>query len=86
MDHTTDKTNWDVERFADRVKNARVTGNPASEDVRVAKFFDIPNFGAISDPATFVDRHGRIMAWYLPGLLSPNLVVSNIPTFSIFVC
>jgi hypothetical protein len=29
-----------------------------------------PNFGEFSDPLTVVDVKGRIVLWYLPGLLS----------------
>jgi hypothetical protein len=32
--------------------------------------FPNPNFGYFSEPLTVVDEKGRIVLWYLPGLLS----------------
>jgi hypothetical protein len=34
--------------------------------------FPNPNFGSLSEPLTVVDAKGRILVWYLPGLLSEN--------------
>jgi hypothetical protein len=38
--------------------------------------FPNPSFGEISKPVTIVDKEGRILAWYLPGLLSQEQLVS----------
>ena len=76
--HPIDKTEWDISRFADRVKNTKPTANidESLEDARLAKFFENPQFGYFEDPATILDRHGRIMMWILPRILSPYRVVS----------
>ncbi|KAG1776138.1 hypothetical protein EV702DRAFT_1046308 [Suillus placidus] len=61
---------WDVERFAD---HAKVSPNPLNADSqqreKLAKYFNIPSFGHISELTTFVDKHGRILGWYLPEIL-----------------
>ncbi|KAI6017841.1 hypothetical protein EDC04DRAFT_2607981 [Pisolithus marmoratus] len=33
------------------------------------KYFPYPQWGYISDPATFLDVHGRVLVWYLPGIM-----------------
>ena len=73
----TEKTKWDVTRFADRVKNVhpRADGDNSTEDTRLAKFFTNPHFGDVDEPSTILDWHGRIMVWYLPGIFSPHRVV-----------
>jgi hypothetical protein len=62
-----------VERLADRVKNTRPQENDANasvEDKRLAKYFKNPQFGEFDEPATVIDRHGRIILWYLPLIIS----------------
>ena len=73
----TEKTEWDVTRFADRVKNVRprADGDNSTEDTRLAKFFTNPHFGDVDEPSTILDWHGRIMVWYLPGIFPPHRVV-----------
>ena len=74
-----DKTEWDVTRFAERVKNTRpcIDGDNFAEDARLAKFFVNPNFGDVDEPCTMLDRHGRIMVWYLPHIFVSGRVVST---------
>ena len=56
---------WDYDRFAE------------SEKKRVSnQFFVKSHLGSFSNPATIVDMHGKILVWYLPGLLLPHQVVS----------
>jgi hypothetical protein len=71
-----DKTDWDVNRFAERVKNSRpgVNGDNLAEDTRLAKFFVNPEFGDMDEPCTILDRYGHIMVWYLPHIFSPHRV------------
>ncbi|KAI6098640.1 hypothetical protein EDD16DRAFT_1527140 [Pisolithus croceorrhizus] len=38
------------------------------------KYFPYPQWGLISDPATILDVHGRVVVWYLPGIMSPARV------------
>lgn len=72
-----DKTEWDITRFADRVKNTRpcTDADNSAEDARLAKFFENPNFGDMDEPCTILDRCGRIMLWYLPHIFAPYRVV-----------
>jgi hypothetical protein len=71
-----DQTNWDVTRLADRVKNSRrVDEDVSAEDMSLAKYFENPELGEFTLPATVLDRHGRIMVWYLPYIFSPHRVV-----------
>jgi hypothetical protein len=53
---------WDIEEYYfEHVKSGR--------DPRRLRFPN-PKFGAFSEPLTVVDCKGRIVLWYLPGLLS----------------
>ena len=59
---------WDVEEYYVRhVKGGR--------DKKRIKFPN-PSFGKFSEPLTVVDSKGRIVLWYLPGLLSHEQLVS----------
>lgn len=52
---------WDIEDFYwEHVKGGR--------DKKRIKFPNL-SFGAFSEPLTVVDVKGRIVLWYLPGLL-----------------
>jgi hypothetical protein len=46
--------------------------------------FPNPLFGTFSDPLTVVDSKGRIVLWYLPGLLSEEVEVSFLFLFLFF--
>ncbi|KAI5982501.1 hypothetical protein EDC04DRAFT_2616638 [Pisolithus marmoratus] len=41
------------------------------------KYFQYPQWGHISDPETVLDVHGRVMVWYLPGIIPPQRVVKQ---------
>lgn len=73
------RADWDVHRFADR---AKVAPNPLNADSqqreKLAKYFKTPSFGHITEPTTFVDKHGRILAWYLPEILVPDRMVCQL--------
>jgi hypothetical protein len=58
---------WDYDRFAESSDTKRLSG----------KYFTDPSIGKIINPATVVDRHGKIIMWYLPGLLVPHRVVRS---------
>ena len=55
---------WDFDRFAQSERKCRS-----------GKFFAEIQLGRLTQPTTIVDIHGRILVWYLPGLLLPHLVV-----------
>ncbi|KAG1828589.1 hypothetical protein DFJ58DRAFT_849011 [Suillus subalutaceus] len=52
---------------------AKVSPNPLNSDSqqreKLAKYFKTPSFGHISELTTFIDMHGRILAWHLPGTM-----------------
>lgn len=79
------QTDWDVERLADRVKNTRPQSENGTsvEDDRLAKYFENPRFGEFNEPATMLDRHGRIILWYLPLIFSRYRVVM---LFTVLFC
>jgi hypothetical protein len=59
---------WDAEQyFSEQIKGKK-------DPSRVK--FPNPHFGAFSEPLTVVDSRGRIILWYLPGLLSDQHQVS----------
>jgi hypothetical protein len=82
--YNLDKVDWDITRYADRVKNThpRPDGEPAPDDVNLEKYFRNPELGDLDEPATIVDRFDRIMVWYLPGIFFACLMVS--PTQLLF--
>lgn len=80
-----DEVDWDVARFAERVKNTRPRpdGEPALEDVNLAKYFTTSELGDLDEPSTIVDKFGQIIVWYLPGMFFACLIVS--PSCLLFV-
>jgi hypothetical protein len=79
----TVRADWDVHRFADK---AKVSPNPLNSDgqqrEKLAKYFQTPSFGHISEPTTFIDMHGRILAWHLPEILVPDRTVCQLSDIS----
>jgi hypothetical protein len=73
-----DEIDWDVTRFADRVKNTRPRddGQPAAEDLNLEKYCGNPELGDLDELATLIDKFGRIVVWYLPGIFYYSLIVS----------
>ncbi|KAM6493317.1 hypothetical protein JOM56_011451 [Amanita muscaria] len=67
------KVLWDSDRFAE-----------ASKKRRTGKYFGETHLGIFAKPATIVDTQGKILAWYLPGLLlSHQIALLNGATRSI---
>ncbi|KAI9455740.1 hypothetical protein HD554DRAFT_2331554 [Boletus coccyginus] len=54
---------WDFDRFAESERKHHS-----------GKYFPEIHLDKLTQPTTIVDIHGRILAWYLPGLLLPYLV------------
>ncbi|KAI6016328.1 hypothetical protein BKA83DRAFT_4497951 [Pisolithus microcarpus] len=54
-------TEWDIDRFAELARNV----------ADKTKYFPYPQWGHISNPATVLDVHGRVLVWYLPGIMPP---------------
>jgi hypothetical protein len=66
----------DVERFAEMTK-ASVQDDwdeASASNERLKKYFEMTSIGYIKDPAILVDKFGRILLWYLPGILNHRLV------------
>jgi hypothetical protein len=59
--------NWDYERFTESGVEMRMGG----------KYYEVVNLGSVSKPMTIVDKHGKMILWYLPGLLLPYRVVCS---------
>ena len=79
-DHFIGTAPWDIARVADFVKGTIVTatGQPTGNDLTFPNYFPDAGLGYIQDPATIVDRHGRVITWHLPGILSRARVVTNL--------
>ncbi|KAG2089642.1 hypothetical protein BD769DRAFT_1679874 [Suillus cothurnatus] len=61
----------DVDWFADSTKASHPL-QAGSQRHKLAKYFHCPLFGSISELAMCVDRHRRILAWYLPEIMVPD--------------
>ncbi|KAI5985317.1 hypothetical protein EDC04DRAFT_2615419 [Pisolithus marmoratus] len=59
-----DVTEWDIDWFSEPTRNV----------IDKTKYFPHPQWGHISDPATVLDVHGRVLVWYLPGMIPPARV------------
>ncbi|KAI6010350.1 hypothetical protein EDC04DRAFT_2610218 [Pisolithus marmoratus] len=59
-----DVTEWDIDQFAEPMRNV----------IDKTKYFPHPQWGHISDPATVLDVHGKVLVWYLPGIIPPARV------------
>lgn len=79
---------WDVQSFQHRVGKIPIVGIPdtnpnpdpmsTKEKEAMDKFFKVkPDPTYIDIPAIILDNNGRIVTWYLPGLIHPARVVSK---------
>jgi hypothetical protein len=51
-------------------------GAPSTEQKKLGKYFQMAILERISEPASIVNNHGKILVWYLPNILSCSRVVS----------
>jgi hypothetical protein len=77
---------WDVERFASHTRGLKqgegIEKRANDELVRLSKYFSLPDQQQDwTEPGTILDCHGRIMVWFLPGILSKRRVVSCLHLF-----
>ncbi|KAI6008481.1 hypothetical protein EDC04DRAFT_2907148 [Pisolithus marmoratus] len=63
-----DVTEWDIDQFAEPMRNV----------IDKTKYFSHPQWGHISDPAMVLDVHGRVLVWYLPGIIPPARVLEHL--------
>lgn len=67
--------NFDVERFSDMSKvSTDFNWETSSSDESLKKYFADTSIGHLEDPAVMLDKFGRILLWYLPGILNHCLV------------
>jgi len=60
---------WDFDRFSQATKSG--VGRKGNLEV----FFQMDKMGRIDKPTTIVDRHGKLLVWYLPNILFPGRTV-----------
>jgi len=60
--------NWDIDRYASRMGGVTANQHEAALQEEYPPMHEPPQ--VYSDPLTLVNVHGRILTWYLPGLLS----------------
>jgi hypothetical protein len=51
---------------------------------RLKKYFQLPQIGFLDEPSTIIDKHGRILLWHLPDILSVERIVSSWNLFPYF--
>jgi hypothetical protein len=66
---------WDAEEFSLRAKaTVEKHGWASPSNESLLTFFPKVEFGHIVEPAIIIDRHGRIIMWYLPNIMSHVVV------------
>lgn len=72
---------WDADRYAEHLSKRPTGQNPGEEERLDARFPPDPVIlgELLTDPAVLVDKHNRIMAWYLPHALSSHRQVTIVP-------
>ena len=72
---------WDAEAFARAVVAHRIPPDaplsPALMDSKLMSQFPTPEYDPFEEPTTLVDCCGRILIWYLPGVLDDAANVSR---------
>jgi len=79
---------WDATHYADRLpQNFSKLGTKASNKKEKSLQWRYPllNKVTVSVPCIIPDRHGVILAWYLPGVLSDSRQVGLFPDCEIIV-
>jgi hypothetical protein len=74
----SDTLSWDAVRYCDRLSIKENGRNQAKEDSILGCYPPPPNASdlVMNKPGTVVDRHGIILAWYLPNILPKQRQVS----------
>lgn len=70
--------NWDFEKYASKATRTRVHTDSRTSPVDIAlkTKHGSPNLGVIDSACVIFDNMGRIMLWYLPGLIDDDHHVS----------
>jgi hypothetical protein len=74
---------WDAESFAKAAVAHHIPADiplsPALADSKLMSKFPTPELGSFEEPTTLVDCCGRILIWYLPGVLD---LAANVRKFT----
>jgi hypothetical protein len=66
---------WDADRFAEKVKTTvEKEGETSASNVALEKYFKSTALGTLRHPTVIMDRHGHILVWLLPDILSGRQV------------
>lgn len=67
----TEVMNWSVVDYLAELgrRNKRCRGTNAALELEMLRLFPPPESELISAPCVVVDSEGRILLWYLPGLI-----------------
>jgi hypothetical protein len=69
------RVDWDADSFAERAKaTVNKTGTESLSDTSLSQFFNMPTLPDQTEPAIVIDRHGKIIVWYLPDILEDRVV------------
>lgn len=77
---------WSVTDYVTELKKrgARCTGQNAAIEAELLRLFPPDERGvSLYDPCVIADCKGRIMLWFLPGIVSPKRKVDNSTRVSI---
>ena len=74
------QVDWDIERYMDKIMTITMGRNYESriknELARLKNLFQMPDSSEhIDEPATIVDKFGRILLWHLPDIISELRIV-----------
>jgi hypothetical protein len=73
------RTEWSVVDYVEALRNVgpRCTGQQDKVENKLMESFPPCESTLLSAPTVICDRDGLVMAWYLPGILSPQRQVSG---------
>jgi hypothetical protein len=76
---------WDCDRFAAKAKDTIENEEQTSaSNISLFQHEEKVDLGLVENPCILIDKHGRILLWYLPGVLS-HRNVRRFHSISIFV-
>lgn len=66
---------WDADRLEEKAKDTREDeGEESASNIKLWEYFEQVSLGEKEEPCVIVDCHGRILLWYLPGILKHRVV------------
>lgn len=85
--YCSDRLDWDAVRYSDRL-TSRPTGRNEDKESEIQAAYPPPanaSNALFSSPMIITDKHGVILGWYLPGLLTPFRQVGFLAGFKFLV-